>query len=346
MPLHSLDPITDRRWEEFVAIHPNSSVFHRREWLKSLSDTYGYRPLVFTHSPPQTALTDGIPFCEVKSWITGKRLVSLPFSDHSEPLVGEAENEGEFATELAANMQKMHLQYIELRPLCWQGPTSFFTPDQSYWIHKLDLRKSKEELFNNLHKSSLQRRIRKAERDHLEYERGFSANLIDDFCGLLLLTRRRHHLLPQPRLWFENLAKNLKSDFQIRVARKDGKSIAAIVTLRHGNKIVYKYGCSDEQYHHLAGMPFLFWRLIEESRDEQAVELDFGRTDLENEGLTRFKDQFGTVRSRLTYLRHPGVRRKSASSIHTQFPVAGQIFSVLPEAICWRLGGLLYRHMG
>src|SRR5665213_276854 len=346
MPLYSLDPITDQRWQDFVTKHPDSSAFHRREWLKSLSDTYRYRPLVFTHSPPQSKLSDGIPFCEVKSWITGKRLVSLPFSDHSEPLLGDAEDADQFASELAAKMQPMHVKYIELRSLCWQAPSSLFAPAQSFWIHKLDLCKSKEDVFNNLHKSSLQRRIRKAERDNLEYERGSSANLIDDFCGLLLITRRRHHLLPQPRLWFENLAKNFKSDFQIRIARKDGKSIAAIVTLRHGNKIVYKYGCSDEQYHHLAGMPFLFWRLIEESNAEQATELDFGRTDLENEGLVRFKDQFGTVRTRLTYLRHPGVSEKNVSSIPTRFPVAGHIFSMLPESISWRLGGLLYRHMG
>lgn len=346
MPLYSLDPITDDRWHEFVETHPDSSVFHRREWLKSLSDTYGYRPVVFTHSPPKSKLSDGIPFCEVKSWITGKRLVSLPFSDHSEPLLGGREDDGEFASELAAELQKRHLQYLELRPLSWQGPANLFAPAESFWIHKLDLRRSREDLFNNLHKSSLQRRIRKAERDQLEYERGSSATLIDDFCRLLLITRRRHHLLPQPRRWFDNLARNFESDFQIRIARKDGKSLAAIVTLRHRDKVVYKYGCSDEQYHHLAGMPFLFWKLIEESNAEQAVELDFGRTDLENEGLTRFKDQFGTVRTRLTYLRHPGARKKTASSIPTQFPVAGQIFSRLPESVCWRLGGLLYRHMG
>src|SRR5215469_8086425 len=114
MQLYSLDPITDRRWDEFVAVHPNSSAFHRSEWLKSLADTYGYRPLVFTHSSPQTKLSDGIPFCEVKSWITGKRLVSLPFSDHSEPLLTDAENEGEFAAELAAKTKQLHFQYIEL----------------------------------------------------------------------------------------------------------------------------------------------------------------------------------------------------------------------------------------
>jgi len=49
----------------------------------------------------------------------------------------------------------------------------------------------------------------------------------------------------------------MKPHFDIRVARKDGKAIAAIVTLRHRSAVVYKYGCSDEQYHHLAGMPLL-----------------------------------------------------------------------------------------
>ena len=45
----------------------------------------------------------------------------------------------------------------------------------------------------------------------------------------------------------------MKPHFDIRVARKDGKAIAAIVTLRHRRDVVYKYGCSDEQYHYLGG---------------------------------------------------------------------------------------------
>ena len=38
------------------------------------------------HSPPDEPLENGFLFCRVESWLTGRRLVSLPFSDHCEPL--------------------------------------------------------------------------------------------------------------------------------------------------------------------------------------------------------------------------------------------------------------------
>ncbi len=42
---------------------------------------------VLTTCAPDAPLTDGVVFCEVDSWLTGRRLVSLPFSDHCEPLL-------------------------------------------------------------------------------------------------------------------------------------------------------------------------------------------------------------------------------------------------------------------
>lgn len=345
MALYSINPITDPRWDALVASHPRSSVFHRKEWLQTLVDTYGYQAIAITTAEPGKPLSDGIVFCEVDSWITGKRLVSLPFSDHSEPMLSAASSHHEFVEWLVAATHHRHLRYIELRPIEWSSPAGPFSAGESFWLHTLDLSKPLEELFRNLNKNNLQRRIRKAERENLEYERGSSEQLLNDLFTLLLITRRRHQLLPQPRSWFHNLAKNLKSDFEIRIARKDGNPIAAIVTIRHRHTIVYKYGCSDEQYHHLAGMPFLFWKVISESKEEQAAELDFGRTELDNDGLLRFKDQFGTTRREITYLRHPQTT-KEVGSISSRVPFAGKIFSALPGAVSWRLGSMLYRHMG
>ena len=345
MRLYTFDPMTDSRWNNLVASHPNASIFHRREWLQTLVDTYGYRPLVLTSATPGKQLTDGIVFCEVKSWITGRRLVSLPFSDHADPLLEDTACTADFADCLTTIIEKDHLRYVELRPLAWRGSLKAFGAGEQFWVHTLDLTKSEEEIFRNLNKNNLQRRIRRAEREHLEYERGSSEKLLEEFCNLLLITRRRHQLLPQPKSWFRNLAMNLKSDFLIRVARKDGRAIASIITLCHRRTTVYKYGCSDEHYHHLAGMPFLFWKAISESRAEGSVKLDFGRTEPENKGLLRFKDEFGTDRAEITYLQYPP-KASDAASITSRVSYVRQVFSVLPGAISWRLGGMLYRHMG
>jgi len=89
---HGIDPLEDRRWDEFVQRHPRASLFHSRAWLEALSRTYRYKPIAFTTSPAGQRLENGILFCQVESWLTGRRLVSLPFSDHCEPLVDTEED--------------------------------------------------------------------------------------------------------------------------------------------------------------------------------------------------------------------------------------------------------------
>lgn len=346
MQLYTLDPILDSRWDDLVASHPSASVFHHKGWLKALAETYGYRPIAVTSTPPGEQLSDGIVFCEVKSWITGSRLVSLPFADHSAPLMNDAGDSFELAEWIRTECRQHKWKYIEIRPLSWEMRADFpLVASESYWLHTLDLAPSLDEIFRSLHKNSIQRRIRRAEHEQLSYEKGCSEGLLNDFYRLLMITRRRHQLLPQPRSWFRNLVACMSPSVEIRLARKDGIPIAAILTLRHRSNVVYKYGCSDGKFHHLAGMPFLFWKLIEESKTAGAEQIDFGRTDLDHDGLIRFKDQFGTTRKRLTYFRYP--ERKRENSVAAAFlPATRGLFSVLPNALSSRAGRLLYRHMG
>lgn len=339
--LFQMDPLSDHRWDDLVASHPQASAFHDRGWLEALARTYGYKPLVLTSAPANKPLTDGIVFCEVRSCITGSRLVSLPFSDHCEPLLSDTTDLSEFLDWMHAECVRQRWNYVELRPLRTH-PVRLLEASRSYWFHTLDLSPSIEHIFRHLHKNSIQRRIRRAEREQLSYEAGLSGKLFDDFYQLQLLTRRRHRLLPQPRAWFRNLISCLGEDMTIRVVRRDGAPVAAILTLRHRNNVIYKYGCSDERFHSLAGMPFLFWKLIEESKAIGAVQIDFGRTDLDNDGLTMFKERFGTVRRRITYFRYPGTVKEKRSDLSA----IRRLLSVLPDAALSAAARVVYRHVG
>jgi hypothetical protein len=345
MQLYTLDPILDGRWDKLVGSHPGASVFHQTGWLRALARSYGYRPVVLTSTPPEEPLSNGIVFCEVKSWITRSRLVSLPFADHAEPLLSETEDPFAFTKWMETECRLRGWRYVEIRPLSagWQSGNGL-TASHSYWWHTLDLTPSLERIRSNLHKNCIQRRIRRAEREHLLYEKGCSKELVDDFYRLLMITRRRHHLLPQPRAWFRNLVACMSPNAEIRLARKGGVPIAAILSLKHRRTVVYKYGCSDEKFHHLAGMPFLFWKLIEESKDAGAEQIDFGRTDLENDGLIRFKDQFGTTRKLITYFRFsPNV--SEPNTVASYLPRMQTILPMLPDSLFALAGRFVYRHI-
>jgi CelD/BcsL family acetyltransferase involved in cellulose biosynthesis len=342
MELYQINPLSDRRWDDLVATHLKASAFHHRGWLEALALTYGYRPLVLTSTPAGRPLKDGVVFCQVESWITGTRMVSLPFSDHCEPLLNENSDYSEFAGWMRAERDRGHWKYVELRPLSARVPSMFpFEAGPSFWFHRLDLTPTIEQIFQRVHKSSIQRSIRRAEREQLSYERGRSGQLLDDFYRLQMITRRRHLLLPQPRGWFDNLIRCIGPNLTIRVARKKGDPIAALLTLRHRSNIIYKYGCSDKRFHHLSAMPLLFWKMIEESKADGAQQIDLGRTDLENHGLTVFKDRFGTVRTQLNYFRYPG-----SQSGTILLAAARRLFSALPDTLFSGAGRLVYRHLG
>ena len=346
MQIYTLNPLLDPRWDDLIASHPQASVFHKTGWLRALARTYGYRPVVLTSSPPRERLSDGIAFCEIKSWITGSRLVSLPFSDHAQPLLNEKEYAQDLPEWMHTTDSSHGWKYVEFRPVSVRPEWSpAFEASQSFWLHTLNLEPGIEQLFSNTHKSSIQRRIRHAERERLDYERGVSSELIDQFYDLFVITRKRHRLLPPPHSWFSNVVSELGPDAEIRVARKAGIPIAAMLTLRHRGTVVYKYGCSDRRYHHLAGMPFLFWKLIEESKSRGLEKIDLGRTEPENRGLIEFKDRLGTTRTMTRYLRYPqkhGTMPVSSSDRG----VIGSFFAMLPKPLSSSLGCLVYRHIG
>lgn len=347
MKFNLIDPLRDGRWDELVAKHERASLFHERGWLESLARTYGYQPLVVTSSAPGRALDDGVVFCTVSSWITGTRLVSLPFSDHCDPLLGNGGTFDEFAEFLQSQRTQQKWRYAELRPLASMvAEGTEFRASGSYCFHELDLRPSLAEISDQLHRDSIRRKIRRAENDGVCYETGRTRQNIQELYRLLLITRRRHRLLPQPRAWFENLVNCLGDKIQIRIARLRGQAIGAMLTLLHSNTVVYKYGGSDARFHQSGAMPFLFWKLIEESKSAGVEKIDLGRSDWDQTGLLVFKDRLGAQRKTIRYYRLKWYQSDDRRRSGPGFGMLQSLVTVLPDFALSAAGQAVYRHLG
>lgn len=345
MAVYTLNPLLDSRWADFAERHPRGSIFHTPGWLEALRRTYGYEPIVYTTSAPGMPLVNGIVFCRVSSWLTGDRMVSLPFTDHCEPLVEGPEEGKEILGSLQGALGREKFKYIELRPLSANLLTETgLQKNNSFWFHALDLHPELGELFKKLQKDSIQRKIRRAEREALLYEEGRSDTLLNKFYHLFVQTRRRHRVPPQPINWFRNVVTCLGGRLKIRVASKAGRPIASIITLRHGNTMVYKYGGSDASAHNMGAMPFLFWNAIQDAKKDGVQKFDFGRSDCDNAGLITFKDRWGSQRMELTYWRLPG--RSAHGREQWKLKVAGPIFACMPDLFLAASGRILYRHLG
>ncbi len=339
-----IDPLTHDHWPEFVRNHPCASAFHSRGWLEALKGTYGYRPAAVAAFGSDGELLSAIPFCYIKSWLTGKRIISLPFSDHCQPLVSEQNEFEQLASALIEAVGIRSYKYIELRPQSVSAMTPRFGNLCHFYLHRLDLRPGATEAFKRFHRDSIQRRIRRAEREKLRVEAGRSSRLINAFYGLMLRTRRRHGLPPQPLAWFENLSSALSDALTIRVVYKDDQAVAGIVTLTHRKTVVYKYGASDERFHNLGGMPFVFWRAIQDASSAGYEEMDMGRTDIDNPGLITFKEHWGATRMELTYWAYPPPKMSRSSEPSWTMRIMHKACSLAPDSLLVAAGSLLYRH--
>ena len=109
-----LDPLADARWDGFLDRHPRASVFHSRGWLEALKRTYGYEPIVVT-TTGQGPLENGLVLCRVRNW-RSRRLVSLPFTDHCDPLVDRPDALPAMLEFLRSGVEQRRWRSFELRP--------------------------------------------------------------------------------------------------------------------------------------------------------------------------------------------------------------------------------------
>jgi hypothetical protein len=345
LSFYSIDPITDGRWQDFVDGHPNSSIFHTTGWLQALARTYGYQPVVYATSPRGREIRSGQVFCDIDSWVTGRRLVSLPFSDHTAILLENPNDLHEMGAFLREKVDRKVYKYIEFRPLASPGGGAPFAGSKLFYSHSLPLKGDLGGLFRAFHPSCVQRKVRRAEREKLDYIEGRSEKLVQQFYRLLLHSRRRYGLPPQPVSWFRNLVACLGPNLKIRMASRNGTPICGILTLTHKKSMVYKYGCSDPKQHKLGGMALLFWKAIQDAKSTGFEEFDMGRTDCDEPGLIAFKEHWGAIRSLLTYWRYPTATPMTAGDTW-QLKMAKRIFGVVPVPTLATAGKFLYRHVG
>ena len=345
MSVFEFDPLSDGRWQDLLQRHARASVFHSRAWLDALRLTYGYEPVAYTTNPPGAQLRNAWVFCRIQSWLTGRRLVSLPFSDHCDPLLENPEELQQLSAALLKDRQPRHWRYIECRSRTRETVPDGFRESDRFVLHKLNLEPELTQLFDGLHKSSTQRKIKRAEREGLTIEEGYSEKLLDQFYDLLKLTRRRHRVPPQPRRWFSSLQSGFGDQLKIQIASSKDVPIAGILTIQFKESLVYKYGASNEKYFSLGGMQMLFWRAITAAKQQSLNELDLGRSDLQDRGLITFKDRLGAASSDLVYFRHSD-RPREISTLAGGLQSRQKLAARLPAGLMSTMGRLLYRHFG
>src|SRR5260370_42581966 len=82
--------LVDSGLQDFLATYASDDFYFDPAWLHLIASLYGYTLILLTSTNSSGCITGFLPLCSLQSPLTGRRLVSLPFSD-SCPLLAEDE---------------------------------------------------------------------------------------------------------------------------------------------------------------------------------------------------------------------------------------------------------------
>jgi hypothetical protein len=344
MNIEILDPTKTADWDAKFAALPGASFFGTQAWAKVLQASYGYTPLYF-------ALMDSgvlkalLPMMEVSSFLTGKRGVSLPFTDYCQPLVL---HEQVFLALFDAVKQEARTRgwkYIDLR--LTNGILKKEIPSLFFHGHVLDLNGGQEQLFAQF-ADTTRRNIKKAEKQGVEVGSENTLEALQEFYRLNCLTRRKHGLPPQPWHFFEHVHREIiaKGMGITALARYEGNAVAGNVYFHYGDKALFKFGASDMRYQHLRAGNLVMWEAIKFYAGKGFKSICFGRTEPENKGLRRFKEGWGTKETDITYYRFDLASGAFVTENDSVSPSRREMLAMLPLPALRVIGNLFYRHVG
>jgi CelD/BcsL family acetyltransferase involved in cellulose biosynthesis len=338
-----VDPCADSSWDNEVASHPDATVFHSAAWARVLAHSYGHRPF-YLRIAAGSEIIGLIPLMELRSVITGRRGISLPFSDYCRPLFFQDVDHPFVVQKIRQIARERRWKYFEFRgdSLAPENvPVS-----ETFYGHELNLRPGASAL-HSLFAESVRRALRKAERSGVTCSVQTGSAALAAFYRLHTRTRRRHGLPPQPWRFFASIQRYLFEPGQgFVVSAKSGeRPIAAAVFLQFRDNAIYKFGASDERCQGLRANNLVMWEGIKSLLERGMNLLHFGRTSCDNPGLRRFKSSWGSQESIIPYFRFNTrtgaweVPSAPGRALHQQ------IFRHLPLKINNVAGAMLYPHL-
>ncbi len=345
-----INPEQDERWDRFVEAHHFGWVCHLAGWKKVLEGSFrhmsGFYPVIVEGQRIKAAL----PVFAVNSWLTGRRLVSIPFASLCDPLVSSNGELEELFISVLSLFRKLRAGKIEIRafqsvPLIQEKHVSC---SRHYKNHYLQLR-DPEALQKKFHRTCVRQKISRAVKSNFILRDARTEADIEQFYILYCMTRQKLGLPSQPCSFFKNIWMTFSPSGKVQVifAMKDDKFAAALLLFRFKDRVSAEYLGWNSAYSEMSPNHFLFWEAIKAAYADGFKVFDFGRTSPLSESLMDFKSRWGTEIVELPQLYYPAVQADALSHANSRkYMIINKLCRTSPDFIYPLLGNFCYRHLG
>jgi FemAB-related protein (PEP-CTERM system-associated) len=329
------------RWSAFVERCPEATFFHRIEWKDVIESTFRHR----THylvAELHDELVGVLPLAEIKSFIFGHSLVSLPFCVYGgsatvDPQAGRALHQA--ARALA---EERRVNYLELRDRAVKEPD---WPRQDLYV---TFRKEilADEEANLL---AIPRKQRAMVRKGIQ--RGLHSEFdetVDRFFDLYADNVHRHGTPALPKRYFALLKDVFGDDCKVlTVLDAQGAAVSSVLAFYHRDEVLPYYAGDASRARELAANDFKYWALLSDGCARGCRIFDYGRSK-RGTGSFGFKKNWGFDPEPLAY-EYALLRRDTVpenNPLNPKYRAFIALWRQLPLGMANTLGPLIVRALG
>lgn len=328
------------RWDAYVENNGSSTFFHRAGWKRVLEESFGHN-VQFLFAERDGEIEGILPLAQVKSFLFGNNLVSLPFCVYGGVIADNSEAASlliESATLLA---KELKVDSLELRNTLASGQD---WPTKSlYYTFRRSISDDNEA---NMLAIPRKRRamIRQGIKGELISEED---NGWERVYNTYAESVRNLGTPVFSAKYFRVLREVFKDDCRVLMITHEGKDVAGLMSFYFKDQVLpYYAGSYDSAKAHKAH-DFMYWELMRRSADEGVKLFDFGRSK-EGTGPFLFKKGWGFEPENLHY-EYYLVKADSIPEVNPNNPkykLFIDMWKKLPVPVANKLGPLLSRSLG
>ena len=344
----------DRAWDAFVGSHPHGLVYHLSVWARVIESSFphirGYR-IGLTDADGR--LVAGLPVYLVRSWLTGNRLVSIPFATLSDPLVRDSKDVSQLEEEANKLATSARCRCIDIRAFqsaaLWAGGARG-AAYSGFKHHDLELAADPEVVRRRFHRKAVRPTITYAYRSGLECRLAENEGDLRDFYRYYAGTRKRKGLPSQPYEFFRQVWSRLcpLGYAEYLLVLHEGRVAGGLLTLKYKGRVCAEHLGYDDAISALHPSYPLFWESIRQACLDGYKVYSFGRTAISNTGLLAFKRRWGTIESDLPQFFYPASAAPSDVSRQESLPsrCLQRLIRSAPGPLAGWISRVCYRHLG
>lgn len=332
----------DGQWLNFVSSRQAAHIFHHPAWVGFLAKTYGFKPFVAVVKSHSGQIMAGLPIMEIDDPLKRRQWMSLPFTDHCAPLYSDPAALNLLESGILKKVELLNNCNLELR---WNFPSQLLFHSTDFVLSISTIKGKPDDLAGKIDSNDF-RNIRKAEKRGVQIENGTSTQQLQEFYSMHVATRRRHGVPVQPWRFFVLMKQEILDNGmgQIWIARKDNYPVAGAIFLHWNNTLTYKFGASTDQGRENFANDLLMWRAMCWGCQNDFTSLDWGRSDIGEAGLRRYKKKWGSDEMILEYSRN--YQLNTHGFRERWMPIVSKVINKSPLWVCRLSGELLYKYFG